>query len=85
MQIRGARPVTLPAKGSRMAALGISLGGGKKGERKGGLSKPEIRSSVTHLRRIRHVTRWNIITDTRKNARHPRFWSFETLSDCVEN
>lgn len=60
-------------------------GGGKKGERKGGLSKPEIRSSVTHLRRIRHVTRWNIITDTRKNARHPRFWSFETLSDCVEN
>lgn len=60
MQIR-ARPVTLPAKGSRMATFGISRylgeeeGGKKREERKSGVSKPEIRSTVTHLHAWRIV------------------------------
>lgn len=60
MQIR-ARPVTLPAKGSRMATFGISRylgeeeGGKKREERKSGVSKPEIRSTVTHLHAWRVV------------------------------
>lgn len=63
MQIR-ARPVTLPAKGSRMATFGISRylgeeeGGKKREERKSGVSKPEIRSTVTHL----HA--WRIVDGT---------------------
>lgn len=60
MQIR-ARPVTLPAKDSRMATFGISRylgeeeGGKKREERKSGVSKPEIRSTVTHLHAWRIV------------------------------
>lgn len=56
MQIRGARPVTLPAKGSRMAALGISLGGG--GEKRGAEKRTlETRDPLERDASATHPTR----------------------------
>lgn len=89
MQIR-ARPATLPAKGSRMATFGISRYLGNKK----GVSKPETRSTVTHLHAWRHVSPMEPTIpnpDTRKrDAEKTRviviFGELETsLIDCVEN